>query len=93
MFVPRRYRRVRALVEELGGSMTWQSTGAVGTWVLDLRGRTAIIKCRDNRINDLDAFYLPRVPHPKSWDDYDEDAPLAPDAFWALIRADFWRAR
>jgi hypothetical protein len=87
----RRYAAVRSLVQELGGAMIWYPTRAGGDWVLSLRGRTATIPCRNNRINDLDALYVARVRHPKSWDDYDEDAPLAPDAFWALVRADFWR--
>lgn len=91
MLCPRRYARIRDLVETLGGSMTWRPTLAGGDWVLTLRGRTATIQCRSNRVNDLDCLFAPNIRHPKSWNDYDEDAPLLPEAFWVLVRADFWR--
>jgi hypothetical protein len=87
----RPYRAIRDLIESLGGTMTWRPMGSGGDWVLDLRGRTATVECRDRQVNDLDRLYVSKVHHPATWDDYDHDARLTSDAFWKLVHADFWR--
>lgn len=83
----RPYGRVRSLVESIGGTMTWQPGGGPGgVWELNLRGRTARIEARADRINALDRLYVARVDNPRTWDDYDPEAPLTEDAFWRLVR-------
>jgi len=80
----RPYNAVRHLIESLGGTMTWRPMGAGGDWVLNLQGGTAVVECRDSRVNDLDRLYVSKVLHPETWDDYAQDVASVSDAFWRV---------
>jgi hypothetical protein len=79
------YEKLQGFVKQIGGEITWHPMGRGGDWHLNLHGKTAIVGCRDRTVNRLDHCYVPKVLSPKTWDDYDKDAPLAPDAFWKLV--------
>lgn len=81
----RPYEKVRSLVEGIGGTMVFQPLGAGGDWELQLHGKKAVVRCRDQSVNSLDRFYESTKADPKTWADYDPDAPLVPGAFWRLI--------
>lgn len=81
----RPYEKVRALIERIGGSMTWRPMGSGGDWVLDLYGKTAVVACRDQSVNPLDHFYVAKIATPRTWADYEPDAPLLEGAFWKLV--------
>ena len=81
----RPYEEVRALVEQIGGTMTFRPMGRGGDWILDLHGKTAVVGCRDRRVNALDYCYVAKVSTPTTWADYEPDAPLRADAFWTVI--------
>jgi hypothetical protein len=83
--LPRPYARVRTLVREIGGEMNWRPRGRGGDWEIRLHGKTAIVPCRDRTVNALDALYIAKIRDPKTWDDFEEDAPLVGDAFWRLV--------
>src|SRR5215208_5178677 len=60
------YEKVRELIKSIGGEMRWRpGGGGGGVWELNLRGRTATIEVRDDRINNLDRLYIPQVDNPK----------------------------
>jgi hypothetical protein len=79
------YTEIHALIAQHGGNMTWRPMGRGGDWVIDLHGKTAVVRCRDRNVNPLDHLYEAKVPTPKTWDDYELDAPLLEGAFWKLI--------
>ena len=81
----RPYQKVRALMEQIGGTMTWRPMGAGGDWELVLFGKAVVVACRDQNVNALDRLYVAGVPNPKTWADYDQDALLVEGAFWELI--------
>jgi len=83
----RAYKEVRELVERCGGSMEWRPMGRGGDWELELHGKSAVVSCRDRSVNALDNLYEPKqgVQDPKTWDDYEPEAPLKQGAFWKLI--------
>lgn len=81
----RPYAKVRELIEKMDGTMTWRPMGAGGDWELVLHSKTAVVTCRDQNLNALDRLYVAKVPNPKTWADYDQDAPLVEAAFWELI--------
>lgn len=77
----RAYHRTRALIEKLGGAMTFHAGGGPGgSWELTLDGRTRWVEVRNHQVNDLDRLYQPAVKSPRTWSDYNEGAPLLPDA-------------
>ena len=84
---PRAYEKLRALVKKFGGSMDYHPTGRGGEWVVGLHGEKKVIPCPDDRVNELDGFYVPENPTPRTWDDYAADAPLIEEnaAFWRLV--------
>ncbi len=81
------YDQIRGLIRSIGGDMTWVSGGASGggSWHLSLYGKTLKVRVPNNQVNTLDRLYEARVAEPKTWEDYDEPAPLTPDAFWRLV--------
>ncbi len=84
----RPYNRVRKLVELLGGDMRWIAGGGPGggKWKLAIGDKVTEVRIQDRSVNDLDRLYVAKVPNPKTWDDYDHDAPFLPDACWQFIR-------
>jgi hypothetical protein len=81
----RPYAEVHDLLAQHGGSMTWHPTGRGGEWRLYLQGRSFAVPCHDRSANSLDDLYVPKTSTPKTWDDYDNPAPLRDDAFWGLV--------
>jgi len=53
--------------------------------VIELHGKTAVVRCRNQNVNALDHFYVARVSTPETWADYDSGASLREGAFWKLI--------
>lgn len=81
----RPYDLVRSLVEGIGGTMAFKPAGQGGDWELRLHGRAATVSSRDNAVNALDALYVAKVAAPRTWEDFEPDAPLVADAFWQLV--------
>jgi len=81
----RAYDSIRAIVERLGGSMLYEREGyRHGAWVIRIDENTATIEASGDRsFPRLDGLYLPRVPHPKRWDDYSNE--LVPEAEAKLL--------
>jgi hypothetical protein len=81
----RAYGALRALVERLGGSMVYERGGyRHGAWVIKLGEKSVIIEAGGDRsCPQLDRLYVPRVPAPRSWDDYSDE--LVPDAEARLL--------
>lgn len=85
----RPYEKVRALIKQMDGTMTWYPTGRGGYWEIALHGKTGRVQCPDRSINALDRLYATNVADPQTWDDYDDDAALVEGvegAFWGLIK-------
>src|SRR5665647_1243991 len=87
----RAYDAVRANVERLGGTMTYERRGFPhGAWVIRIGDKSATIEAGGNRsFPALDGLYVPGVPHPQHWDDYSGE--LLPDAearLLSLLRAE-----
>ena len=82
----RPYEEVQHLLKSIGGEMIYQPGGGPGgVWILSLYGRTTQVEARNHTVNRLDVLYIPNVPEPKTWDDYDSPGKLAPNAFWKLV--------
>jgi hypothetical protein len=82
----RPYEEIQHLLESIGGEMKYQPGGGPGgVWILNLHGRTTQVEVRNHTVNQLDMLYIPNVPEPKTWDDYDLPGKLAPEAFWKLV--------
>lgn len=81
----RAYDAIRTLVEQRGGSMTFEHEGyRHGAWIIRIGESSATIEADANRsFQQLDCFYVPRVPNPKQWDDYSNE--LVPDAVARLL--------
>jgi len=77
--------KVRDLVEQKGGTMRFQREGyRYGAWVISLDGKQAIVEAKGNHsLPDLDRLYVPRVDHPRTWEDYTHD--LIPNAAAELL--------
>ncbi|HCS88734.1 MAG TPA: hypothetical protein DIW77_01405, partial [Chromatiaceae bacterium] len=71
----RAYGKVRDLVEQKGGTMRFQREA----WVISLDGKQAIVEAKGNRsLPELDRLYVPRVNHPRTWEDYIPNAAAEP---------------
>ena len=80
------YRKARALIESIGGTMRWRSGGGPGgVWEITLHGRSHEVPVRDEKANDLDRLYVPEVDNPTTSRDYGSPGTLTNDAFWRLI--------
>ena len=79
------YGLVRALVESLGGSMTYEKSGfRYGAWVINIGEKSKIIEaCGDQSFPELDKLYKPKVKNPRNWDDYLNE--LQPDTDFRLM--------
>src|SRR5450756_2472105 len=79
------YDSIQALVERLGGTMIYQRAGyRYGAWIITIGEQRAVLEASGNRsFPPLDTLYVPRVPHPKHWDDYKNE--LVPDAEAGLM--------
>src|SRR5678815_2513700 len=68
------YGKLREIVEERGGSMVYQRRGyPYGAWIISLGGKTVIIKSTGmGNLPELDQFYRPLCPNPRTWKDYDD---------------------
>lgn len=81
------YDKIRSLVEQHGGSMTFVRKGyRYGAWVIRIGGREKIIEAEGNHsLPDLDRLYEPKdhVSDPKTWDDYSKQ--LVPNAEAKLL--------
>jgi hypothetical protein len=79
------YGLVRALVESLGGSMTYKKSGfRFGAWVITKGEKNKIIEaCGNQSFPELDKLYKPKVKNPRNWDDYLNE--LQPDADFRLL--------
>jgi hypothetical protein len=82
----RAYGEIRTLVEQRGGTMKFEREGyEYGAWVIRLGGKSTVIEAPGTEsIPKLDRLYVPRVPNPKSWDDYSNQ--LVPDVEEKLLR-------
>ncbi len=80
------YDEIRSLVEQHGGKMDFERKGYThGAWVIRIGGRTRIFESEgDNSNPGLDRLYVPKVPNPKTWNDYSTE--LVPDAEDKLLR-------
>ena len=81
----RPYTEIQELVTHHGGKMTWRPMGQGGDWILQLHGKTAVIQCRDRKVNALDSFYVSKTTAPDTWEDFDHPAPMRDGSFWRLI--------
>jgi len=82
------YDSIQALVERLGGTMIYQRAGyRHGAWIITIGEQCAVLEASGNRsFPPLDSLYVPRVPHPKHWDDYkNERVPDAEAGLMALL--------
>jgi hypothetical protein len=79
------YGLVHALVESLGGSMTFEKSGfRYGAWVITMGKISKIIEAGgDQSFPELDKLYKPKVKNPRQWDDYMNE--LQPDAYFRLM--------
>ncbi len=85
----RAYRELRNFVKLIGGTMAFHAggTGGGGTWTIELWGRTSrSIEVRDDKVNELDQLYIPKVEPPTTWQDYDSPGKLVDDVFWKVIK-------
>lgn len=85
----RAYDKIRTLVEQHGGTMKYEKEGyEFGAWVIRLGGKTTVIESPGmGAFPKLDRLYVPRVPNPRGWDDYEDQ--LVPDAeakLWVMLR-------
>ena len=81
------YERTRELVVNHSGEMVWRSGGSPeggGVWVLTLESRICEVPVHNRRVNALDRLYEAPAGA-QTWDDFDYDPPLLPDAFWRLV--------
>lgn len=84
----RAYGELRAIIERHGGTMVYQRAGyQFGAWVITLHGKTAVIASTgQHAFPQLDRLYVPKIVHPKTWDDYrDELLEDAEDHVLALL--------
>lgn len=79
------YDLIRSLVEQLGGSMTYERQKyRYGAWVITLGEKRKVIEAGGNRsFPELDQLLEPLVPNPRHWDDYKNQ--LVPDAIGRLF--------
>ena len=76
----RAYDKIRALVEQRGGTMKYEREGyEFGAWEIRVDGKTTVIEAPGvGSFPKLDRLYVPRVKNPRGWEDYDDE--LVPDA-------------
>jgi hypothetical protein len=79
------YGKIRSLVESLGGSMYYEREGfRYGAWIITLGEKTKVFEASgDHLFPELDRLYLPKVRHPRLWDNYLNE--LQPDAKSRLL--------
>mgnify|MGYP005812950067 CR=1 FL=1 len=79
------YVQIRSLVERRGGTMTYEHKGHhSGAWLIATGGRSLAIEATGERsFPQLDRLYVPRVPEPQTWDDYEDE--LVPGAEARLL--------
>ncbi len=83
---PGAYDVLRRFIESLSGTMTYQPGGGPGgLWEIILHGKTARIEVRGDHINELDRLYVPKIPNPKSGDDFESPGELVEGVFWKLV--------
>ncbi len=82
----RAYDEIRTLIVQHGGTMKYEREGyEYGAWVIKLGGKTTVIEAPGiGSFPKLDRLYVPKVPNPKTWDDYSTE--LVPDAEDKLLR-------
>ncbi len=82
----RAYDEIREIVERRGGTMRYQRSGyRFGAWVIALDGKTVVLESTGRRVlSELDSLYVPKVPKPATWDDYQRE--LVEDAEERLLR-------
>jgi hypothetical protein len=83
------YGALRAVVEDLGGSMIYERHGhRYGAWVIKIGERGLTVEGRGDRsFPEIDSLHLPRAPNPKDWDDYSDDlVPDAEDKLMAMLK-------
>jgi hypothetical protein len=66
------YEELRAIVEELGGTMRYQREGKPhgGSWVVVLPGFAEKRFDSQPGFPALERLYVPRIPNPTDWRDY-----------------------
>jgi hypothetical protein len=75
----RAYGKLREIVEQRGGSMTYDGRGLHGAWVIILGSKRGCFQAMGGRtFPKLDSLFVPAVADPKTWDDYHDE--LVPDA-------------
>ncbi len=69
----RAYEEVRTMVEQHGGSMTFQREGFShgGAWIIRYEGKQRAFPSGGRRFPGIDDLHVPRTSHPKTWDDYE----------------------
>jgi len=68
----RAYGKLRDTIERRGGTMEYRREGYPhGAWEISLGKGRVILRAEGARtFPALDALYVPKIPHPKTWDDY-----------------------
>ncbi len=66
--------------------MRYQRSGyPIGAWIINLGGKRRVLESTGSRaLPALDRLYVPRVPNPRTWDDYRRE--LVADAEEKLLR-------
>ncbi|GJQ28673.1 MAG: hypothetical protein HBSAPP03_05570 [Phycisphaerae bacterium] len=86
--MPRRrvYEKLRALVEDAGGTMEHERRGhgPGGAWIVTLRRKRSVFESNGAGFPRLDRLYVPKVPNPSQWRDYTNT--LRPGARAAWMR-------
>ena len=79
------YAQIRSLVERRGGTMIYEHAGhRHGAWLIAIGGRSLAVEATGERsFPQLDRLYVPRVPEPQTWDDYEDE--LVPGAEARLL--------
>lgn len=68
----RAYEEIRSMVEQHGGTMTFQREGfqVGGAWIVRYSGKESVFHSGGGKFPGLDELYIPNIANPKTWDDY-----------------------
>lgn len=78
------YEELRSIVEDLGGSMTFEREGhRYGAWIVRLGRKSACFESNGSGFPKLDRLYVPKVERPQHWRDY--STTLIPHAVGSFV--------